>query len=250
MGIIKKLTFWLTFIVFLISCQKPLSISNTSVDKSLTPVQVSKPDASVEEVIAPFKNQLDEKMNEVIGFAPVELTEKEYQSTLGNFIIDLILIQSEKAFGKNIDMAVVTNGGLRTPIPQGDITVGNIFELMPFNNEIVVLELKGESILKMIHYGSLGKNAVFSGVTYKVRNGQPENILISGQPFDFDKNYTLAVSDYLAGGGDKMKFLTESTKTHQLGVLFRDAIITHIRELKTEGKKIVGKLDDRVIIVE
>ena len=224
-------------------------LTSTNVDNSLTAVKVNKQDESAQATIAPYKKQLDAKMNEVIGNAPVELTEADHQSTLGNFIIDLILVQSEKVFGKSIDMAVVTNGGLRTPIPAGDITLGNIYELMPFNNEIVVLELKGESIIKMMHYAAFKGNAVFAGVTYQVKYGQTEEIRIGGKPFDYDKTYTLAVSDYLAGGGDKMTFLTEATQTHQTGLLFRDAIINHIRELTAEGKKVEGKIDNRVVFV-
>jgi len=242
----------LTFITsfWLVSCQKTFVYTSTNVDNSLTPVKVKEQDMSVNNFIEPYKKELDTEMNKVIGVCPVELTEADYQSPLGNFIIDLILLQSEKTFGKSVDMAVVTNGGLRTPIPKGDVTVGNVFELMPFNNEIVVLELKGESIIKMIHYAAFRGNAVFAGVKYKIKNGQTENIMIGGKPFDYDKIYTLAVSDYLAGGGDKMTFLTESVKTHQLGTLFRDAIINHIKELTVDGKEITGKLDNRVVIVE
>jgi len=242
----------LTVIVslWLISCQKVLVRTTTNVDKSLTSVEVEKQDESVNQFIEPYKKQLDAEMNSVIGTCPIELIEADYQSPLGNFIIDLILYQSEKTFSKKIDMAVVTNGGLRTPMPKGDVTIGNIFELMPFNNEIVILELKGEAVLKMMKYGAERGNAVFAGVTYKVKNGQAEDIIISGKPLEYENVYTLALSDYLAGGGDKMTFLTESVKTHQLGILFRDAIINHIKELTADGKEIVGKLDDRVIIVE
>lgn len=237
---------WMFFFAF--SCQKAPILSGSDGRQSITPVSTTQPDTEVNQMITPYKQQLDEKMNRVIGYCPAELTEQDHQSTLGNFIIDLILLQSEKHIGKDVDMAVVTNGGLRTPIPKGDVTVGSIFELMPFNNEIVILELKGESVIKMIGYGALGGNAVFAGVKYRVKNGQPEDIYINGKPFDYDAHYTLAVSDYLAGGGDKMDFLTEAVKTHQIGVLFRNAIIDHIEELTAAGKQIEGQLDERVVI--
>lgn len=244
------LGFTLFVSLWFVSCQKTLVHSSTNVENSLTAVKVEIEDGTTLKTIEPYKNQLDEKMNEVIGFAPEELTEAEYQSTLGNFIIDLILVQSERTFEQKIDIAVVTNGGLRTPIPKGKVTIGNIYELMPFNNEIVVIEITGETVIKMMHYAAFNENTAFAGVKYKVKNGQTEDILIGNQPIDFDRTYKLAVSDYLAGGGDKMTFLTESTKTHQIGILFRDAIINHIKGLTANGKNIVGKLDDRVIIVE
>ena len=249
MNISKKITFYTFLATIVFSCSKPLVVTDINLNNSLTPVMVEHEDQSVNDMIKPYKNQLDQKMNEIVGIAPVELTEDDYQSPLGNFIIDLILLESEKKFSGKIDMAVVTNGGLRTPIPQGEVTLGNIYELMPFNNEIVVLELKGESVQKMMNYAAERGNAVFSGITYKVNNRLAEDILIGNEAFDINKIYTLAVSDYLAGGGDKMSFLTESIKTHQLGLLFREAIIQHIRGLTDKGEKIEGQIDERVKIV-
>jgi len=245
----NKLIHILALISILFSCQKEIVRTSTNVENSITSVKVNKTDIATIKFIEPYKNQLDEEMNKVIGTCPIELIEEDYQSTLGNFIIDLILFQSEKTFNKKIDMAVVTNGGLRTPMPEGKVTVGNIFELMPFNNEIVVLELQGEAVIKMMHYAAFKGNAVFAGVKYKVKNGQTEDIMIAGEPFDYDRIYTLAVSDYLATGGDKMYFLKEATKTHLIGLVFRDAIINHIKELTNNGKNIIGNKDDRVVLI-
>ena len=247
--ILKTAVFSLVVFVF-ISCKNNLNLVSTNVDNSLTPVKVENQDESTLEAIKPYKNQLDEKMNEVIGFAPEELKKADYQSPLGNFVIDLIKYQSEKSWGKNIDIAVVTNGGLRSPIPKGDVTTGNIFELMPFNNEIVVLELTEKSVLEMMNYAATKKNAVFSGVKYKVEGEKAKEILINGEVLNAGKTYTCAVSDYLAGGGDKMVFLKDATKTHQIGLLFREAILKHIKELTTAQKQIAGRVDNRVEIVD
>ena len=248
--IIKKGGALIIALSLFVSCQKNIQISTINTNNSLNQVKTEQPDKPTLNQIEPYKQQLSAKMDEVIGYSNKELQKDSYQSELGNFIIDLILKESEKAIQKNIDMALVTNGGLRTPIPKGNITVGNIFELMPFDNQIVVLELTGETVLKMMHYAAFKGNAVFAGVKYKVKNGQTDNIIIGGEGFNFDTTYTLAVSDYLANGGDNMHFLKEAIAVEETNLLFRDAIINHIKILSEKGKNIEGVLDDRVLVEE
>jgi 2',3'-cyclic-nucleotide 2'-phosphodiesterase (5'-nucleotidase family) len=82
-----------------------------------------------------------------------------------------------------------------------------------------------------------------------VQNGQASNILIGGQPFNPQKKYTLAVSDYLANGGDNLSFLKEAIQTENAGILLRDAIINHIRQLTSQGKPVEARVEGRVKVL-
>ncbi len=238
----------LALLVF-VGCKKPLYPVNATI-KSTNQVTVTEPDSELLEIIKPYKERLDAQMNRIIGFSEKELTRGPLQSTLGNFIIDLILVKSEEYYGKPIDFALVTIGGLRTPIPQGNVTVGNIYELMPFENELVVLTLKGSTVEKLLEHSVEHKNTQFAGLTYTIEGGICKNITIDGKPFDVNKSYTMSVSDYLAGGGDHLDFLKESEGTYQLGKTFRGAILEYIEEMTKKGENIACEKDDRVVVVE
>jgi 2',3'-cyclic-nucleotide 2'-phosphodiesterase (5'-nucleotidase family) len=167
------------------------------------------------------------------------------ESALANFVSDIQRQRASAAMGKAIDVGVITNGGLRSSLPAGAITLGAIFELMPFENELVVLDAPGPVMQQLFDYSARLKMAV-SGATYTVGpDGKPTNILIGGRPFNPTQTYTVAISDYLAGGGDNMVFF-KTIKPRGTGILLRTAIADHIRQLTKEGKALEAKVEGRV----
>lgn len=193
-------------------------------------------DEQVADMISPYKVRLDEAMNQVIGNVAKELPIAKPESPLGNFIADLIHKKSEDYYKKNIDFTIVNYGGLRIPaLPEGEITKGRIFELMPFDNMLVVLEIDANTLRQLFEtMASNGGWPISRHVQYIIKDEQATDILINGEAIDEDKIYKLAVSDYLANGGDSLFFLKDK-KRDNLGVLFRDAIIEYITEQNGEA---------------
>ncbi|AKD03373.1 5'-nucleotidase [Pontibacter korlensis] len=233
----------------LVGCQRPWVTSPTPgttdvpVDKTITP------DTQMEAQIAPYREEVTVKMSEVVGTAPVALSKGDYESPLGNFVVDLQLAQAEPLYGKPIDLSLTTNGGLRMPLPEGDITTGHVFELMPFENELVVLTLRGETVKQLFDYAAERKNAPIGNASYTVSGGKATDIKINGKPFDPSQTYTLVTSDYLAGGGDDLKMLKDAEKTEKVGMLLRDAILQQIRQLTAAGKPVTAQSGKRVTIL-
>ena len=141
----------------------------------------------------------------------------------------------------------MTNGGLRAGFAAGPVTLGSVFELMPFENELVVLDAPGPVVQQLFEFAAKIKMAV-SGATYTVTfDGLPKDIRIGDQPFDInqDKTWPIAISDYLAGGGDNMVFF-KTLKPRGTNILLRTAIADHIRDLTKAGKPVTAKVEGRV----
>jgi 2',3'-cyclic-nucleotide 2'-phosphodiesterase (5'-nucleotidase family) len=201
----------------------------------------------VEAVVTPYRQKVKQQMDEVIGTAPEAIRKNNGESPLANFVADLQRERAAKETGQPIDLGLMTNGGLRAELPAGNITVGSVFELMPFENELVVLDLPGPVLQQLFEYAAKVKMAL-SGATYSVgADGKPVNIRIGKEQFDPNKErlYTLAISDYLAGGGDQLTFL-KPIKPRSTGVLLRTAINDHIRQLTKEGKPVQARVEGRV----
>jgi len=214
------------------------------------PVSTAVPaDPTAEATIAPYRTRVNQTMNEVVGTAPVALKKGSVESVLGNFVADLTRTQTMDVYGKPIDMGGMTSGGLRNPLDQGPVTVGDVFEMMPFENEMLVLTLSGATVQKMFDYAARVQNLSIANATFSMRNGKIESIFIGGTPFDSTRTYTLAISDYLANGGDNMSFLKDALKVEQVGLLARDAILNEIKQLTAQGKPITGQLDGRVKVL-
>ncbi len=204
-------------------------------------------DPAVAAIIAPYHDKVTAQMTEVLGTAPAPLTKVPGENPLSNFVADLQRERATKEFKESIPLGVMTNGGLRAGFAAGPVTLGSVFELMPFENELVVVDAPGVVVQQLFDYAAHVKMAV-SGATYTVTfDGMPRDIRIGGKPFDVNENRTwpIAISDYLATGGDNMAFFKTIVPRHT-NVLLRTAIADHIRALTKAGQPVTARVEGRV----
>jgi 2',3'-cyclic-nucleotide 2'-phosphodiesterase (5'-nucleotidase family) len=196
-------------------------------------------DKELDELIAPYKSQLDAKMNEVIAINPEEMRKSRPSSVLGNWFSDALLEEASRIYGVDIDMAMQNYGGLRIPsLSKGDVTVGKIYELMPFDNKLVMLELDGVTTKKLFdRIAEKGGWPISHTLSMEIDGETATNIKIKGEDFDIKKTYTVALADYIADGGDNCFFLADGKRTDN-DLLIRDIIIDHLKN-KPEDKKVI-----------
>ncbi|HRG59014.1 MAG TPA: 5'-nucleotidase C-terminal domain-containing protein [Bacteroidia bacterium] len=245
----KKLLYLFVLSLVIYSCSNKMQVS--SIQPSSIPLNSSSPeDENIKSLIEPYKSVLDNEMNEVLIISTAEAVKGQPESSLGNLIADITLIEANNILQKKnlplADICMLNNGGLRTSLPEGKITVGKIFELMPFENEMVVLTLSGEKALGLLNYVAKSNGQPLAGATLNIIDEKPENIFIGGKTFDASKTYRIVTSDYLAGGGDKMRFFSEPLSYQILNVKLRDAIINFMRAENKKGNTLNPKTDGRI----
>ena len=253
-----SLNTWLLGLVLTVSvaCQRTFYPSPKLGKTTIAVNPAITPDAPTEQTISPYRAQVLKQMEEVLGFAPEGLAKLPVESPVGNFVADLQRHQAQLLTGKPVDIGLMTGGGIRTPLRQGNITMGDIFELMPFENELMVIMVTAPVVKELLNYASqphiysIDKKVLSTGnVTYQIINNQPQNILIGGQPLDSARTYTIALSDYLANGGDNLDFIKNQVSSEKVGILLRDAIVKHIKELTAQAKPIEAKIEGRVTLI-
>ena len=206
-------------------------------------------DKNYENYLKPIKRRVDAKMNVVIGQAAETMKGRGPESLLSNFSADVYRQKATEYLGENVDIAIVNLGGLRTAVTAGDITVGKVFELMPFENELVIVWLKGDRLYELLQYfAGMGGEGV-SGLRMGIDNGKAVNITVGGNELDMDKLYSITTNDYLAAGNDKMIQLAEYVKRVNTGIKVRDMLLDYIKGETSKGNKIQSKLDGRIAIV-
>jgi 2',3'-cyclic-nucleotide 2'-phosphodiesterase (5'-nucleotidase family) len=197
-------------------------------------------DPSVEEIIAPYRENLAKTMHVVIANSSEEIYKEKPNSALLNFMADILLEGARMETGRNdIDLAIQNYGGIRvTSLPKGNITRGNIYELMPFDNTIVIMETPGSELkLLLDRIADYGGWPISKGTSFKIIDERyADSIYVNHQPFDINKTYVLALPDYIANGGDKTDFFHTSKKT-DTGILIRDIII---KRLEDWGKVLIN----------
>ena len=198
-------------------------------------------DSTLTDIINIYKDSIDLKLDNVIGLSKGLYTKDDYSNTkfnssLGNLIADIIYKQADsvfyKSFGNNIDFVLQNHGGIRSSLLEGEIKLTDAYKILPFENEIVVLEISKEVFDEMVLFLSNEKFPhPISGF-----NIMDDKALIDREKSLNDKFY-LATNDYLLSGGDNMFFLERNSRVFNLGYSLRDAFIDYtINEEDLESK--------------
>lgn len=199
-------------------------------------------------IIEPFKKHLNSQLDAVLCTTPIDLvrTDAKLESSLGNLMADICFEQGNPVYQKQtsntIDFVLFNYGGIRAPIAKGNITARNAFEVMPFENELVVVELSGEKVKELLNYLFVNKKAhPISKLKLKLNETSYQEVIINNMPFDATKNYFVLTSDYLQEGGDKMNFFKVPISLHKTGYKIRTALIDYF----TKTDSIIPNLDNR-----
>ncbi len=222
--------------LLIISCAThPLAVSKTDFH-NLDIDSTQNEDTEILSIIQPYKRQLDEKMNVVLATSGIELTKFGDTPVLNNLLADYTLNAGRKYAASNAiaqpDFAIINGGGIRNIIPKGNITVRSVFEVMPFENEMVIVELKGKELEKIFtYYTKTKKDNPVSGIMINTLNPSL-NKLTNGRNITPEDTYRIVTSDYLAEGGDNMEFF-KAGKVITTGIKLRDAYIEEFRNSKT-----------------
>jgi len=208
--------------------------------------------ADFEKFIAPYRNHINQDLDNGLSFAPenMDKSKGKWQTTIGNFLADITLEKAnllfEKSHKKSVDICLLNYGGIRAPIAKGNVTARTAYQIMPFENNLVIAELKGEQIREMVAYFIQGKKAhPISGIQIELSEDENshKSIKIQGKPLDTNQIYTVATSDYLITGGDNMTFFEKKLTLHDTNYKLRNLIIDYFKENDT----IPIVLDDRIV---
>lgn len=207
------------------------------------------PDASVAEIINIYKTKVDSITSHVIGQSTIAMEVERPQSRLSNFTSDLLVETAEKNTGEKCDFGVMNIGGIRTSLPEGDITVGNIFSIFPFENSISVITLKGKDVKDLFDIiARRGGEGVSKQVEVKIgKDGKAYGLKINGEKIDDSRLYTIATIDYIANGNDELISFKNSVSRTDLDLRLRDVMLQYIADKTAKGEKLKASLDNRLI---
>ncbi len=228
------------FLSLVLSCDNSkklvtTGVQNISINKEIEAVK------EIEDIIAPYKVNLDKTMNEVLSFSmnTYSKNDGDYNTALGNLMADAVFELISPLFknrtGKNIDMVLLNHGGIRSNLPKGNITTKTAYSLMPFENSVVVTALKGSVILEMTNYlKSFKKAHPISGLELVLNaDNSYRKILVGGKSVDSEKTYYVATNDYLYKGGDRMDFFKKSDTLYDLNYKIRNVLLDYFSKNDT-----------------
>ena len=241
-------------LALVVSCtQKPAQVSSIEteiivVDSTFDALQDSAYLASLQ----PLRDSMDKMLNEVIGHVPEAMSAYQPESPLLNWAADALLFPVRMQHPDKADFSVVNVGGLRCSWPAGDLTVRSIFELMPFENQVVILTMSGDNVLLLADQMAAQGGQGVSGMTYVIdqANKKALDVCVQGKPVQADKDYFVVTSDYLSGGADGMDALANFKERDYIGNKIRSQYISYVKTLTENNQPVAAKCDGRVRVRE
>ncbi|SFI75671.1 5'-nucleotidase, C-terminal domain [Kaistella treverensis] len=216
--------------VTLISCRAPLAVAKVETQENISVAKNLPEDQTFKKTIEPYKMELEGKMNTKLSHTAVDLTKSGDNSNLGNLLADYTF-EGADVWAKNngipggIDGAVINIGGIRTTIAKGDIITRQIYEVMPFENEVMIMKMKGADMQGLFdYYLKTQKNNPVSHIVIETDGDKIVKQLINGEKIDPAKTYYIATSDYLALGGDNMDYFKKGEMI-STGIKLRDLFL-------------------------
>jgi 2',3'-cyclic-nucleotide 2'-phosphodiesterase (5'-nucleotidase family) len=196
-----------------------------------------------------YQRQLSDAVNRPIGTSNRLMIASAPESLLSNLLSDMLLSQANTLSDQPMDVAILNLGGIRAPLKEGPITVGDIYKIMPFENELVLLTLKGSDLKVLFDHLAASGGEGLAGATLDIKAGKAVRVLIGGQPLDEAKLYRIATMDYLAAGNSGMKAFLKAVKRTDTHQKVRDCYIEQIERLTAAGKALDAKLDGRIRVL-
>ncbi|MBC8367944.1 5'-nucleotidase C-terminal domain-containing protein [bacterium] len=182
--------------------------------------------ALIEEAAHVVDREMAVKVGELAAEFPTRGKSGE-ANPLGQWIAELMRLEA------GADMGLQNVGGYRTSLNAGEVSRGDIFTLLPFDNRIVRLSFRGDVLQELFDYLAEsfggGRFAQTSGVSYRVEDGKARDILIGGAPLDPASDYKVATLDFLLGGGDGYTVLQKAHTIEILDAFPRDVMENWLR---------------------
>lgn len=232
------------------SCRAPIGYNKIE-GKQIAITDSLPTDQNIEAFIKPYREHVNSNLDTILSYAKETYSKSDgdLNTAIGNFMADVMYEQSypifKKRTGQDIDFVLLNQGGIRSIISKGNITTRNAFEVMPFENAIVVAKLKGEQVKELLDYLVEAKRAhpISKLKIILDAEGNLKDTSIKGQPIDYKKSYYVLTNDYLLNGGDRMDFFKKRDTVYVMDYKIRNALIDYF----TKNDTINPVIDDRFI---
>lgn len=253
MNNIARLIYTIILSVILIGCEEPKSTVSYQLNKvTASKKEINeelKEDQEIVDFLKPYAKKIDQEMNEELSFTKKSMfkTDSKFNTAIGNLMADAVLEKIrplvQEKHGIKVDAVLLNYGGIRSGISEGKITVKTAFDIMPFENEVVIVELSHKKIIELFDYLAMGQVAhPIAGIELEIDElSEITHKKIESKELKEGETYFIATSDYLLKGGDQMNFFIDHENVFETNYKIRNLLIDYFKS----KDEIVATTDNR-----
>ena len=193
-----------------------------------------------------YTESVSYKMEEVIGTCPQAIRKGSPESPLYNLTGDALIWMAKEYMDVDADVSLYNSGGLRAEISAGNLTIGDVYAVYPFDNVLSIVTLKGSDLKTMFNYvASSGGLPVNSGVKMVISNKKVKSVTVNGEAIDNNKTYTVATIDYLVEL-ERYGFENATSRSDSPEII-RDYFVEYFRHIAQQNNgQITASKDGRI----
>jgi 5'-nucleotidase len=205
------------------------------------------PDAAVQAIVDRYQAELQEALGKTVGVAQTAILRgatRGVESEMGNFVTDAM-----RGYFDGVDVALTNAGGLRADIDAGEITLEEIYAVLPFNNTLVTMDLTGAQLRQVLEEGANSQYGTVqvSGLTWSYDADAPfgsrvTSVSVAGQPLDESATYRVATNNFMAGGGDRFTTLTQGSRVVDSQINLVDTVVRYLELNSPVDPQVEGRL--------
>lgn len=250
-GTLSVQLFFLAGLLGLASCTSDKNITVTTSRTEMTAEWDDMPSQRAVDVFAPYKAKVDSIMDPVIGKSALYMTAKRPESLLSNLVADVLRNSTVSYTGQPADVGIINVGGLRNSLNKGVITYRDVYEILPFENALCMLTMKGSDVKKLMRDIIKAGGEGLSNVTITAdKEMNLIDVKIGKRSIDNDRLYEIATIDYLADGNDKMSAFKKAIKRVDVPeATIRSIFLDYVKSEAAKGRAVTSKMEGRVTIL-
>ena len=236
-------------ILLLTGCTHHAEVTHTTVRPlGVTAALDAHPDNVCMAIVAEYRDRVIEKQSPVLGTCAVLMEKHDPECELANFAADAIRYAGDKVNGAPVDLAITNKGGLRNIFTPGDITVGDVYNMFPFENFLYLLTLNGSQLTTLFEEVAAARGQCISGAQLVIRpDGALVSATIGGKAIDPAATYRIATINYLAEGNDGLNALAEGTDRRLCeDQVMRQVVTDYIATFTQRGEPISAPVEGRI----
>ena len=188
-------------------------------------------------------------LKEVIAQSAEYMDTAYPESALSNWFVDELMRAVADSTGKKVDIGVTNFGGIRCPMPKGDVIKEDILSMFPFKNNLCYVALKGSDVRYLLKEMAATRFQVLGGVRVVAKDGKLVSVEVDGKPLDDNKVYGVATINFLLNGGDGLQVARNAKELIVLDKYIIDTMLPFVTSYGKEGRLIEYQTDGRVTLL-
>lgn len=188
------------------------------------------PDPDMVQQLDAYRDALNQVMGRKVATVRDTLRFGKPETALNNHVADALRFQAASTLRQFVNIGIIGEESFKVYFLPGELTLGDVYEFMPYDNHLVVLSLSGDQVMTLIEQVAEMGGAPISGVRFRIdENGNPRGVLVNAEVIDLEAEYLVATSSWAANGGDKFPVLWEASNRIDLELSIQDVYVNYFK---------------------